>query len=159
LLLNNKDSKYLSGIIENLSRKYDAPRFLPHLTLYDSVKIDLPSLKEVVKSSSDGIHPIVVKKSKINESDYIWRTVFIVMKRNPHLTQINKRLIDFLSKYIHYSFKPHMSLIYKKMDRSHRLKIVNQIKIKNEFKFDKIAIVQDSRNVSEWKQIFVRKFS
>ncbi len=159
MLPTNKDSKYLSYVIENLSRKYNAPIFSPHLTVYDSVKIDLPALKGVVKSSIDGLRPIVVEKSRIDESNYVWKTVFIVIKRNPHLTQINRNLASFLSKYTHYSFKPHMSLIYKKMVRAQRLRIVNELKIKNEFKFDKIAIVQDSENVSKWKPTFMRTLS
>ena len=39
LLPNEKDTIYLEKIINNLSLKYDSPKFLPHITIHGLVNL------------------------------------------------------------------------------------------------------------------------
>ena len=58
-----------------------------------------------------------------------------------------------LDQYTNYEFLPHISLIYKKIAKSEKVKIIDGLDIKNEFVMDRVAIQQYSENVNEWKII------
>ena len=151
LLFEKNDNKYLSKIIKNLSEKYDAPQFLPHITTYGIVDAELTTIEKAVRGSINNLKPFVVNKLGEGYSDYFWETLFIEIKPNYELNLINTRLSDRLSRYTNYEFLPHISLVYKKMSSSEKKKIISNMNIKNEFTIASIAIQQFSENVGEWK--------
>ena len=67
------------------------------------------------------------------------------------LHTINKNLTNNLSKFGQYTFKPHVSLIYKKMSHEEKQKIVDAVNIKNNFEIDRICIQKFSENIENWK--------
>ncbi len=158
LLPNTEDIEYLNGIIKNLSQRYSAPEFVPHITVYGLVDPSLEVLEECVKNSISDSKPFIVKKSGIDYSDDIWKTIFINIKPNSSLISINKKLARKLGQYARYEFMPHISLIYKKIDDAEKKKIIDSLKIKNEFTIDKIAIQKFSENVHEWEIIRTYSF-
>lgn len=151
LLFNKDDNESIGKIIDQLAKKYNAPKFLPHITIYGLVDEKLPMIKKIVKESIDGISPVLVNTSKLDHSDNIWKTVFIKLQQSSKLLQINYILSKQLSKYAPYIFEPHVSLIYKNLDRTIREKIVSEIQVNKEFTIDKIGLLEYSPNVQEWK--------
>jgi len=151
-LFEENDDKYLSKIIEDLSEVYHSSKFFPHITVYGLADIKLRIIEKVVSDSIENLKPFKVNKIGINYSDDFWKTVFIEIRPNHELKLINTRLCSKLKKYATYEFAPHISLIYKKMKSSEKMKISN-MKIKNKFTIDSIAIQQFSENIAEWKII------
>ena len=151
LLPENKDASYLSKIINDLSKKYHAPTFFPHITIYGIVDVSLYKVNQSIKKSIEGIKTIIVKTKKVDFSDDFWKTVFIEIKNNNEMNLIHKRLSQQLMTFNDYNFSPHISLIYKKLVKSEKLNIIKNLKIKNEFVIEKIAILNHSQNIEEWK--------
>jgi 2'-5' RNA ligase len=151
LLFNKTDTKYLKKIIKEFSNEFDSPIFIPHITVYGLLNLDIESIKKIVKRSIQDIEPFIIEKSKIKESDDIWKTLFVEIKMNLELNAINDKLKFKLIKSSKYKFSPHISLLYKKLSNIQKLKIIKNLKIKNEFEIDKIAILKFSKNVDEWK--------
>lgn len=151
LLPEKKDAFYLSKIINDLSKKYRAPTFFPHITIYGLVDVSLEKLNQSIKKSIEEINTIIVKAEKVDFSDNLWKTIFIEIKNNNEMNLIYKRLSQQLMTFGDYNFFPHISLIYKKLDKSEKLDIIKNLKIKNEFVIEKIAILNDSKNIEEWK--------
>ncbi len=150
LLPIKEDVEYLKKIIKNLSQKYNSPEFLPHITIYGLVNIKMELLNKVINYSITNLKPFKVRKMSLGHSDNLWKTLFIKIKPNKALLLINRRLTNRLSRYADYNFTPHISLIYKNMSAGERIKIINTIKMKDEFTLDKIAILEFSEDVSEW---------
>lgn len=155
LLPNKEDTQFLKTIINNLSQEFNSSKFLPHITVYGLVDTDLTIVEDAVKNSIDEIEPFIVKKSGIGYSDDIWKTLFINIASNTELHLINSKLGNVLDKYVQYEFSPHISLIYKKMKKTEKTKILKSLRIKNEFVINKIAIQKFSKKIHEWKIVRV----
>jgi len=158
LLPDTNDTKYLSRIITNLSRKFNSPTFLPHVTIYGLVDAHLSIIEDAITNAISNLNSFTVKKLEINYSDNIWKTIFINIVTNQELESINEKLAQKLDQYANYEFLPHISLMYKKIAKSEKAKIIDGLHIKNEFLMDRIAIQQYSENVNEWKNIRYFKF-
>ena len=123
-LFSDEDSKYLTDVIDDLSKKYDSPTFLPHITLYGLVDIHLNYLTEIIENCSSKIDSLTIKQDKIDYSDDFWKTVFITIKRNTELEKIHSCMYSNLSKFSQYSFFSHISLIYKKLSIQEKLDLM-----------------------------------
>jgi 2'-5' RNA ligase len=145
-----KDAKYLLRIIRKLGKKYGSPTFCPHITVYDRVRSS-SAAKFAVKNCN--MKKFTVKTTDLEFSDNLWKTVFINVEKNQKL----KRIHDVIKKNIplnsKYEFHPHISLIYKKLDDSKKQGIIDGLKIKQKFTFDKITIIASSNDVEKWKII------
>lgn len=144
-----KDAKYLNQIIKNLSKQYDAPKFGAHITLYSRIR-SLTKAKHILVENKFGI--IRTKSTGIGQSDYLWKTMFIKVKKDKPLHHINQVLAKSLKTK--YSFEPHISLIYKKMDHQTKTKLIKNLKVKKSYTFDRIMIVRSSKNVKQWKNLY-----
>jgi 2'-5' RNA ligase len=146
LVPSKKDAKYLNVIIQNLAKEYSAPKFSAHITVHSGIS-SLNDAKLAVQSLSMGrIH---ARKLGIGKSDYLWKTLYIRIKKDQKLGAIHKTLAKNLdTKYV---FLPHISLIYKKLDDSTKRKIIKGLKAKKSYTFDGLVIIRSSKNVKKWK--------
>ena len=153
LMPSDSDKVYLSSIIQSLSEAYDAPPFDPHCTIYSSVD-DLESAKTIIDQLN--FKPFEAKVNGLSQSDYIWKTIIFELETNPHLLLLhylfNQAMLD------PYTFEPHVSLIYKKMEEGERERIIQSLSIMSKINFDRIAIVNTSEPVSEWTSVFEKQF-
>ena len=145
------DEMYLSKIISELSKKHNSPVFLPHITAYGLVDINIDELDRLVSESIKGEKSFRVEKNMISHSDNFWKTLFVDLISNEYLTRINKRLEKSLEMFSSYEFKPHTSLIYKKMSMGEREKITKSIDVKNRFLVNGMCIQEFSEDISKWK--------
>jgi len=152
-LFSDEDSKYLNNIICNLSKEYESQIFLPHITLYGLVDIDLDYLIEIIENCSSEILPFTISKSKIEYSEDFWKTVFIRIKKNTKLEKIQSCISSDLAKFSQYSFLPHVSLIYKKLPIQKKIELIHKLEIKSTFTIKNLAIHKYSDDISHWKII------
>jgi len=149
-VFKKEDSMYLSQIIKELSRQYNSSIFVPHITVYGLVDADLDVLNKIVLDSIKGEKSIIVETNSISYSDDFWKTLFIEICTNDHLKNINKRLSESLISFSKYEFKPHVSLIYKEMNRDEKKKLANSLHIKKSFEIIGICIQQFSEDIKKW---------
>ncbi len=147
------DAKYYNQIIASLSKQYAAPKFAAHMTIYSKIS----SLGEAKKAVS-GIKSkkIRAKTLGIGKSDYLWKTLFVKIKKDRHLVKIHQSLHDSLKN--NYDFAPHLSLIYKKINTQTKRHIRNNLKIQKSVLFDSVVIIRSSRTVKNWKVVYRKKF-
>lgn len=147
----NNDLIYISDIISHLSRKYSAPIFIPHVTIFSPIICDLRTLDNIVKNIVVDLKPLCVNVKNFEHSNFLWKTVFINLEINASLQSVFNKLNSKLSKFSSYNFLPHISLIYKSLDPLTRQKIIDTCSIKDSFCFDKIHIISSSENVLDWR--------
>ncbi|AJZ75413.1 hypothetical protein [Candidatus Nitrosotenuis cloacae] len=144
-----KDAKYLNQIIKNLATQYGAPKFDAHITLYSKVR-SLSQAKQVLNENKFDV--MRTKSIGIGKSDYLWKTVFLKIKKDKSLSYTNQILAKNLKTK--YSFEPHISLIYKKMKPQTKTNLIKNLKMKKSYTFDRIIIIRSSKNVKQWKKLY-----
>jgi len=150
-VFKKEDRKYLSQIIKELCTQYNSSVFVPHITAYGLVDVDLNVLDKIVSDSIKGEKSVIIEKNSISYSDDFWKTLFIEICTNDHLKKINKRLTESLISFSKYEFKPHVSLIYKEMNQNEKKKLANTLHIKKSFKITGMCIQQFSKDIEKWE--------
>ena len=110
------------------------------------------SHKEEVKS-------FTVEKNTINFSDNYWKTLFVEIILNKHLVKINHTLTKQLTQFTKYEFLPHVSLLYKNMEKNQKQFLAESLDIKKNFRIVGIGIQQFSENIEEWKLVHEYQFN
>ena len=151
------DTKYLHGIISQLSREYNSDYFSPHITLYSPLRNHHRYIEERVEKLSKNLLPVDVKVTNIKYTNNFWKTLFFDIKTSPELIEIHRALLNYLPNKSTNQFLPHISLIYKKLSLEQKTKIMKKIISKKSFTMNKIAIVQTGEDVNSWKICYVSK--
>jgi len=153
LLFEKNDEKYIAKIISEISKQYESPIFIPHITAYGLIDVKFEIIDKVILDSIKNTKSFNIEKNSISFSGDFWKTLFIDFNSNSSMLKINKNLVKHLSSFTRYEFKPHTSLIYKEMNQEEKQKLVNKIDIKNNFKITRIGILEFSESIKEWKII------
>ena len=148
---DEKDEQYLTEKIQELSTEYASQEFTPHITAYGLVDIQLEKLDKIISEIIKNEKKFNVEKTKISYSEDFWKTVFVEFAENDSLQRINRKLTELLESFNKYEFKPHASLIYKKMEKKAKTKLVGSVTIKDDFIVSGMCIQEFSENISDWK--------
>ena len=149
LIPSDFDGDLISRSIQSLSKKYLAPIFKPHCTIFSPIT-DLNKAKIIINQLDQKIFQVDVQG--IDESDDIWKTVFLKLVNNSTLKKINALFNQAFPQI--YQFDPHISLIYKKLDAKKRKSIISKLDMKKSFAIDKISIVCTSGSVENWETVY-----
>ena len=162
LVPQDNDKEYLQKIVNGLGEKYNAPLFVPHLTILGDTIIELEDLKQAIDKSFKNIKPIKIKKTQISQSELFFKTVFIEFEENEILKKVFENLKNNLPEKTDYVFKPHISLLYKIMPEEEKIKIVKNLNIKSEFIIDKVVVNApkngdtDFLNIEDWQSFYTK---
>ena len=151
LTFSKDDRDYLKKIIEEISEKYHAPKFEPHITIYGLVDSEMSLIDSIAKETTLNCNSFLVKKSKVLQSEELWKTVYIELKMNNQLESIHKNLKKHFENISKYEFIPHISLIYKILPIEEKIKIIDELNIKNEFLMDKLVVQKFSPDIEKWE--------
>ena len=157
LTFSKNDRDYLKKIIDKISEEYHAPKFEPHITIYGLVDSEIKLIDNIAKEAILNCNSFLVRKSEILQSDNLWKTVFIELKMNEHLESIHKNIKKHFEKISKYKFNPHISLIYKILPTEEKIKIINELDIKNEFRIENLAVQKFFPEIEKWK--IVKKYN
>ena len=148
---DKKDEQYLAEKIIHLSIEYESQSFIPHITAYGLVDVQLDELDKMVLEVTKDEKKFDVEKIKISCSDDFWKTVFVEFAENDSLQRMNRKLTENLELFSKYEFKPHASLIYKKMEKKAKTKLAESVIIKDNFTVSGMCIQEFSEDISKWK--------
>ena len=137
--------------MDELAEKYQAPKFEPHITVYGLVDSEMSLIESIAKEITLNHNSFLVEKSEILQSEELWKTVYVELKMNDQLELIHKNLRKHFEKIVKYEFNPHISLVYKILPREEKIKIINELDIKNEFMVNKLVVQKFFPDVEKWK--------
>ena len=152
-LFDKDDEDYLFKIINDLAEKYDAPSFIPHITAYGLLNIDLKTLDDEILETIQKIKSFSVETNTINFSDDFWKTLFVEILPSKHLVKINNNLTKNLSQFSKYEFLPHISLLYNNMEKNQKQSLAESLDLKKFFKIKGLGIQEFSQNIDKWKLV------
>jgi 2'-5' RNA ligase len=150
---------FFHRIINDLARRYDAPVFEPHVTLH--VGADrADSARAALAESAHECRPIELKSLGIQQSDEFVKTLFVQFASSGELRQVNEIIRNAAQDSSQYELKPHLSLLYNKMEAAARRELANSIVLPfSEITFDRMKAVgcvspmQSRSDVEEWRVV------
>ncbi len=163
LVPTKSETEELSEIIEDLARENNSPVFIPHLTLINDVFIKLDDLKRAVNKAFSNQKQFRLNVTKVSQSELFFKTVFIEFEISRVLENLFLEMSSTTNKASIDSFKPHISLIYKKMPKDRKEEIIKKVKIRSEYLFSSVYInaprenEKDFRDISGWRSLYIKK--
>jgi hypothetical protein len=116
--------------VERLAQQYDAPIFLPHLTLGVVDKVPRP-FQESLST------PIVLRAGGVFSSALFTQTLFIRFRISPALAAL-RHLLGLGGEY-----DPHLSLLYQNLSTDERATLTASLKLPfAEVEFDRVVAVR-----------------
>jgi 2'-5' RNA ligase len=133
---------FFQGIINDLAHRYDAPLFEPHVTIH--VGTNRAGLAETaLRHAAREGNPIRLKPVGVDQSEEFVKTLFVQLELTAELWQMNEIIRNSAQDSSPYQLKPHMSLLYKKMEAAARRELAASIVLPlSEISFDRIRAVR-----------------
>ena len=149
---NHLDSEYLLSLQENVRKKLNGPKFVPHLTLtgpYDEIKKSFESNLRKLSKIEKNIK-LTLESYSYKESTY--EAFFITLKKSTELEIFREKILQLEnSKYLNNLFMPHISLAYGKFDNSQKFRLKKNLSVlKKTLVLDTISIVKVDENKNIW---------
>jgi 2'-5' RNA ligase len=156
---------FFRGLIEDLARRYDAPVFEPHVTVYVGVN-QVDAAEKALSEAGRECQSINLKTFEIDHSGEFIKTLFVQFALNTELRQLHAIIRNAAQDSSHYEIKPHLSLLYKKMPAVARRELADSIKAPfSEVTFDALTAVrcisptQSRADVEAWQVMATRELS
>jgi 2'-5' RNA ligase len=149
---------FLQGVINDLARRYNAPVFEPHMTIY--VGLGRLEAEEVIVKAISGCQLVQANVLKVCQSGEFIKTLFVRFAMDGKLQQLNEMIRDAAQDSSDYQLNPHLSLLYKKMSILARRELAHSIKVPfSEVTFESIKAVrcvsptQSRADVEAWSVV------
>jgi 2'-5' RNA ligase len=150
---------FFQRVIDDLAHQYEAAVFEPHVTLH--VGADrADSAQQVLAESARECTPIKLKPLGIQQSDEFVKTLFVQFALSAGLRHMNGIIRNAAQDSVQYELKPHLSLLYNKMEAAVRRELATSIVVPfSEIGFDRIKAVrcvsptQSRADVESWRVI------
>lgn len=103
--------RQLAAVIEQLARKYDAPLFEPHVTLYSSDD-DEAAAAALVERVAPRFAPVTLLVCCVEQSARFTKSLFVQFENNADAQRLSDSIRAESQSQTDYEFEPHLSLIY-----------------------------------------------
>ena len=151
--------RFFQRLIKDLARRYDAPFFEPHLTIYVGAN-DANAAEKALSKAAGEWQTIDLKALGINHSDEFIKTLFVQFAMNRKLRQLHQTIRNAAQDLSDYELNPHLSLLYKNMPATARRQLADSIKVPfSEVIFDSLKAVrctsptQSGADVEAWRVV------
>ena len=143
----------LQSIISKLSDRFNAPDFIPHVTIYCGEVESLDKVKDVLDSFVQQALPITLDVKGMNATERLFQTLFVTFDENAALKDLYAKIANGLPHSGDDQLKAHLSLLYKDMPLEEKKALIDEIDLSlSRIKFDKIDLIheEDADIVSSW---------
>jgi putative hydrolase of the HAD superfamily len=146
------DFRYADGIIRELSAKFGAPLFEPHLTVYSGLYADPELLKGIVAEAARSIPPLALRVRGIGSSEAYFRTLYVEFEPDPLLTGLRERMGSVVARPNNGAFLPHLSLLYREMPLAEKEAVARGLLLdRSELTFDALKVVTPANIQAGWR--------
>ncbi len=149
----------LAHIIRDLAKRFDAPTFEPHVTVYVTSD-DRENPDALLGRVLPERQPFRLLVRAIDFSDEFTRTLFIQFAPDPGLSRFGEELRRASASPSDYQLNPHLSLIYKAMAREAQRDLTTTVNLPfSEIEFDAVkaiaspAEVKTRADVEAWRVV------
>ena len=150
---------YFQSLIQDLARRFDAPLFEPHVTLY----VTEPGKENpagMLRKTFRNIQAPRLSIAAIKYSDEFTKTLFVEFQSVQLLDELSRKLRAGSESQHEYELNPHLSLIYKTMAPETKAQLANSLRLPfDEVRFDSAkavispAKIEERADVEAWRVV------
>jgi putative hydrolase of the HAD superfamily len=155
------DFRYADGIIRELSAKFGAPLFEPHLTVCSGLCADPELLKGIVAEAARSIPLLALRVRGIGSSEAYFRTLYVEFEPDLLLTGLRERMGSVVARPDNVTYLPHLSLLYREMPLAEKKAVARRLVMdRTELTFDALKVVAPAniregwRDTLRWQTLF-----
>lgn len=152
----------LQNIVDTLADRYDAPHFIPHITIVANIFIETPAqYSELYKKAShfaSSIAPFELSLDRFGYTDEEFRSLFLLVQPSTALEDVYAAAGIHFSQVEneHFRTMPHLSILYGEFDNSIKRKIINDPKTQTiahmTFLVDAFDLYLTNSPIESWQQ-------
>jgi hypothetical protein len=151
--------RFFQDLINDLARRYDAPVFEPHVTIYVGAD-STDAVGTTLSKAARDCEPIVLQALEVSHSDEFIKTLFVEFGLNSKLRQLNQVIRSATQNSSDYQLNSHLSLLYKTMSTQDRHLLTHSIDVPfPEVTFDSLKAVrcisptQSRPDIEAWRVV------
>jgi 2'-5' RNA ligase len=147
--------KKLTDLIFQLSEKYSAPYFEPHVTLLHNLVMPEKEIIAKVSQLAVVIHPFEIKLTKADYLEQYFRCLFIRVKETKEVIDANIKAKEAFVRQSDPKFMPHLSLLYGNFLPKIKEEIIGEIgrEFNEGFEVKSIHLFSSEEDISQWHRI------
>jgi 2'-5' RNA ligase len=145
----------LAKIIENLSDKYSAPIFEPHVTLIGGLTDSENNIIKKTLRLVNLVKPIKIKLTRIGYLNEYYRCIFLIAEETKSLMNMNLKAREIFGHKQDTKFLPHLSLLYGNFNSKLKEEIIRSLRDKIDIEFDarSMYLVYTGNKPKDWYEI------
>jgi 2'-5' RNA ligase len=102
----------LAKVIAELARRFNAPAFTPHVTIYSSPIEPFTDPRDILAAAGAAARPIELISTGVSFGRQFTKTLFINFQDEANLSLLSETIRMNTSKREGYALQPHLSLLY-----------------------------------------------
>ncbi|MBW2520037.1 MAG: 2'-5' RNA ligase family protein [Deltaproteobacteria bacterium] len=139
----------LLAIIVKLAKRFDAPVFQPHVTIYCTRRSDDRDELTLLTSLAQLTRPLTLNVETVQTGESLNKTLFLQLQKTAECNSLYQVLHGAASSPSGYRFDPHLSLLYQHTPRFMREALVSQLGFPyTAIRFDRLQAVAIPENLS-----------
>jgi Cyclic phosphodiesterase-like protein. len=151
--------RFFQDLINDLARRYDAPVFEPHVTIYVGAN-STDALETALSKAAQDCSQSCSKRSRSAIPMNLSKHSLSNSEPNTKLLQLNQVIRSAAQGSSDYDLKPHLSLLYKRMSAQTRRQLARSIEVPfSQVVFDSLKAVrcvsptQSRADVEVWRVV------
>jgi len=155
LMPDPDDEALFQSDVDELARRFRAPRFRPHLTLVEDMERGADELAPLAGEIAAGLAPFAAPVRDIAVGDLFFRSFYALFENAGPLRELKRRAIARIAPGGLDCFMPHVSLLYGVPDGPEKRAAQSMMQERHAgrpVRFDRIGVVASGREipVAEW---------
>lgn len=131
----------LDTLIRNLARRFHAPVFTPHVTIYSGAIDTFTNPQNILDVVLTGAKPIELTSAGISFTNQFTKTLFIQFEQNPQLSLLSENIRRSTPAREPYNLDPHLSLLYATLDVTTQRDLARSITPQSRILFDTLQAI------------------
>jgi Cyclic phosphodiesterase-like protein len=130
---------FFQELIETLAHTYQAPIFVPHVTIYSGESPVDENPQEIIAQATLGVQEIRLQVDCILYTDTFTKTLFVQFHPSEPLSHMSESMRRLSARPSAYRLDPHLSLLYKHMAAQDKQRLAATIQVPmSEVSFDAV---------------------
>ena len=145
----------LSRILNQLSARYNAPSFSPHVTLLGSFVGAHGKLIRQSARVAEALRPLVIRLEELDFRDEYYRCLFVHAALTEPLRKAHQAAHQMLGRGREPCFMPHLSLLYGDYPRTIKEDLISELgpRLDFQFKARRLDLWLTHRHPRHWRQV------
>ena len=141
-----------AGLINDLSNRYEGPRFAPHVTLLGRLTGPEDVLAETTQRLAQQMHALTLRPQGLAGEAYYFRCSYVKLEKSEQLLQAHERASNTFGSGYASDYLPHLSLVYGHLQRTAKTSLHSEVedKLPPDFVADRLQLIHIAVSVPDW---------